>query len=956
MVRKKKGRQLLSIGLRSSRSSQAEEDLIDTTFLEDDEDIMGSTGPKGERKKKLMEEIIRSADFLSKSHQSSPNPQHEGIQAQQLSNGDGVSSSSRASWADEVDLEKSSSVLGSDPDISKLISSPNTVPLTDKGKSVGNRDVELEAGNSVNDSLSKDAFNASLPKESENSILKSRETEKSLDDGMHKERRNTEPRKSFVSLFADNRKLSNGLSLKFMPSSVPNSTSFTVDEWKEGEDLWSNALIGHVIGLNVKFKSMESYISKLWSNFSIPKVSLIKQGLFLFDFQSEKHMKDIFEAGPWFFGSRPLVLKPWSIDTDLDKIQDFSYPLWVQFPNLKLNLWSSTGISKVASLIGKPIATDKLTATRQRLSYARVLLEVNLPLNEPLPDHLVIHDPDGRRHVQEVIYEFKPRWCTLCSKVGHETGQCRRNARKIWVPVNRHNAQVPDANKVQHADVETNSEQVQSNNAQDKLAKDVLADISVVNVPGTGEAHVFQSSPTVNVTGFTSVAKTARKIQPNVPETKVADEKMKIIATKIAKDWQWTSNVQHTANKARIWVLWDSNYISVQNINSSEQFISFKVESKDGKLACFFTVVYALNQMEGRRDLWQDLLAFKRTVSGPWLVGGDFNAILNGEEKMGGAQVSDAEIEDFQNFIVSNHLKHIKSTGCFFTWSNKQDAHTRIWCRLDRMLVNEDWIFQYTSSQTEYLMPLCSDHSPGLITISDEQNEGKRPFKFFAMWAKHPDFSDEQNEGKRPFKFFAMWAKHPDFMSTVRAVWEQQVQGYNMYRFYIKLKKLKLVLRDLNKRHFMNISEQKTNISWGLHGDKSTQHFHSVMKNKRHHNKVLSLISQNGTRISDQQSIISEFVEYYKNLLGSSGLTTAPNPEVIIQGPILSPIHRIELSKPVTRDEIRHAVLTMPDGKAPGPDGFSASFFKSAWNVIKEDLFMAIEEFFVSGYKKSWVI
>ncbi|XP_020262988.1 uncharacterized protein LOC109838968 [Asparagus officinalis] len=405
-------------------------------------------------------------------------------------------------------------------------------------------------------------------------------------------------------------------------------------------------------------------------------------------------------------------------------------------------------------------------------------------------------------------------------------------------------------------------------------------------------------------------------------ETKVAIEKMKIIAAKIAKDWQWTSNVQHTANKARIWVLWDSNYISVQNINSSEQFMSFKVESKDGKLACLFTVVYALNQIEGRRDLWQDLLDFKRTVSGPWLVGGDFNAILNGEEKMGGAQVSDAETEDFQNFIVSSHLKHIKSTGCFFTWSNKQDAHTRIWCKLDRMLVNEDWILQYTSSQTEYLMPLCSDHSPGLITISDEQIEGKRPFKFFAMWAKHPDF-----------------------LSTIRTVWEQQVQGYNMYRFYIKLKNLKPVLRDLNKRHFMNISEQvtrakfelyevqsqlssdlfnsvliskekecikkythlldcensfyrqKANISWGLHGDKSTQHFHSVMKNKRHHNKVLSLISQNGTRISDQQSIISEFVEYYKNLLGSSGLTTTPNPEVIIQGPILSPIHRTELSK-----------------------------------------------------------
>ncbi|XP_020242781.1 uncharacterized protein LOC109820997 [Asparagus officinalis] len=127
--------------------------------------------------------------------------------------------------------------------------------------------------------------------------------------------------------------------------------------------------------------------------------------------------------------------------------------------------------------------------------------------------------------------------------------------------------------------------------------------------------------------------------------------------------------------------------------------------------------------MEGRKALWQDLLAIKRNVSGPWLVGGDFNAILNGEEKISGVQVSDAE-----------------------------DAHTRIWRRLDRMLVNEDWIFKYTSSQTEYLMPLCSDHSPGMLTISDEKIYGNRPFKFFAMWTKHPDY-----------------------LSVVSSVWDQHV-------------------------------------------------------------------------------------------------------------------------------------------------------------------------------------
>ncbi|XP_020272596.1 uncharacterized protein LOC109847768 [Asparagus officinalis] len=183
---------------------------------------------------------------------------------------------------------------------------------------------------------------------------------------------------------------------------------------------------------------MESFVNKNWGKISIPTISLIKQGILLFDFQSEKQILEVLEAGPWFFGARPMVLKPWSIDTDMEKFQTCTYPMWVQFPNLRLNLWTPTGISKIVSIIGNPITTDKLTATRQRLSYAKVLLEIELPLKEALPDMIVIQGPDGKNHNQKVIYEFKPRWCSLCKVVGHETENCRRhNFTKKWVPVNR---------------------------------------------------------------------------------------------------------------------------------------------------------------------------------------------------------------------------------------------------------------------------------------------------------------------------------------------------------------------------------------------------------------------------------------------------------------------------------------------------------------------------------------
>ncbi|XP_020266803.1 uncharacterized protein LOC109842321 [Asparagus officinalis] len=175
----------------------------------------------------------------------------------------------------------------------------------------------------------------------------------------------------------------------------------------EGNSNWQFSLIGQVLGLNVKFKTMESYIQKVWTHWSVPDLCILKPGLFLFKFQNKYEMEDILMNGPWFFGSRPLLLKVWTNDDDIDKMNGNIYPLWIQLPGLRLNLWSSNAISKIASHIGRPIATDKLTANKQRLAYARVLVEVNMP--SPLPDLIPIHGPNGKIINQKVIYELKPK-------------------------------------------------------------------------------------------------------------------------------------------------------------------------------------------------------------------------------------------------------------------------------------------------------------------------------------------------------------------------------------------------------------------------------------------------------------------------------------------------------------------------------------------------------------------
>ena len=51
----------------------------------------------------------------------------------------------------------------------------------------------------------------------------------------------------------------------------------------------------------------------------------------------------------------------------------------------------------------------------------------------------------------------------------------------------------------------------------------------------------------------------------------------------------------------------------------------------------------------------------------------------------------------------------------------------------------------------------------------------------------------------------------------------------------------------------------------------------------------------------------------------------------------------------MTATENRDEIFSMKDDKAPGPDGFSAVFFKKSWHIIQDDVVCAIMSFFNSG-------
>ena len=84
-------------------------------------------------------------------------------------------------------------------------------------------------------------------------------------------------------------------------------------------------------------------------------------------------------------------------------------------------------------------------------------------------------------------------------------------------------------------------------------------------------------------------------------------------------------------------MLWNGNKVNLQVVASSKHTITVLVAV--GNIFWVTTFVYANPNGMLRRKLWVYLNSIRKCFKGPWVVMGDFNEIISGEEKRGGRQL-----------------------------------------------------------------------------------------------------------------------------------------------------------------------------------------------------------------------------------------------------------------------------------------------------------------------------
>nr|GEW30501.1 hypothetical protein [Tanacetum cinerariifolium] len=261
--------------------------------------------------------------------------------------------------------------------------------------------------------------------------------------------------------------------------------------------------------------------------------------------------------------------------------------------------------------------------------------------------------------------------------------------------------------------------------------------------------------------------------------------------------------------------------------------------------------------------------------------------------------------------------------------------------KLDRIMCNDTFVSSFGKDHGIFLPFVVSDHNPSVLVTHDGMPRKKKSYYV---------------------------ADKKDFIAVVKHGWKLDIRGCHMFRVVKKMKSLKKALNDLNwnnanlfdkvmvlkhqlKDAQSNLEADPSNMDKrrnAKEGDKNSAFFHSVLKSRKHKNRVETICGEDGTRVVGNK-VAEQFVNHFKNFLGNY----VPFKPLSNLGDIaikkLSMEDAAKMITEVTDVENKNALFDIDCNKATGPDGYTSCFFKNAWNLIGSDICLAVKDFFKKG-------
>ncbi|XP_050238477.2 uncharacterized protein LOC126687968 [Mercurialis annua] len=411
-----------------------------------------------------------------------------------------------------------------------------------------------------------------------------------------------------------------------------------------------------------------------------------------------------------------------------------------------------------------------------------------------------------------------------------------------------------------------------------------------------------------------------------------------------------------------IWILWKPE-VHVSVLVNHRQFIHTNITYGACNEQFLFTAVYGSPQPFGRRSLWNDLSALGIATNVPWLLAGDFNAILNSNDRKGGSRLRCLGCPYFNNFMDSNALAQIDFVGPALTW-----RRGNLLQRLDRALCNDTWLKRFPDALTHHLPRINSDHRPILVNlnINNHSVQGNKPFRFLASWITHNDFQQVVASGWN--NNFSLQENVHQFTVNIRN-WNTNVFGNVFKQKKNLMARISGIEKYLESRpsQFLTTLEsqlqnelaevllreealwiQKSRSDWIMFGDRNTSYFHAKFISRKKKNQVNMLKDSNGIWHNDETFLRNLAVSFYIKLFTEDVIN---RPIYDYRGffPLIDNALTNNLSREITKEDIHRALFQMMPWKSPGIDGIPAGFYQNQWPVVGISVCNLIKRIFQNG-------
>lgn len=425
-----------------------------------------------------------------------------------------------------------------------------------------------------------------------------------------------------------------------------------------------------------------------------------------------------------------------------------------------------------------------------------------------------------------------------------------------------------------------------------------------------------------------------------------------------------------TSFRPNIWIFAQFG-LGMRVILSTDQVVVVEFDYQGASIKV--AVVHGSFSYVLRRQLWIDILALS---PGATLVLGDFNAVKGAHERRSPVLPNASACREFIQFIDDAGFIEPTSTGTKFTWSSRRFFPHHTESCLDRALFSEDFANLWFSVQAEVLPRASSDHSPLMVRCLTQAGGGPYQFRFLKMWSSHCSFMrlvtnswNAKDESRCPI--FKVMGKLKRLRFELRK-WNREVfknvdtrlqgimadledvqiqignQGYNEDLFNKEVSIQAELAACLNQKDAL--WRQRSRADWLRDGDRNTSFFHNFAKFKRNKSLITSL-EINGNTVHDMDLIADHIVDFFENLFRED---RPLSPDFSVFNDLLDASVMQEdclmLIQVPDSEEIKAIVFDMDPDSVPGPDGFGGAFYTSCWEIIKDDVSLAVQTFFRKGY------